>query len=274
MGGMKMKQRILAGLAAGTALFGLWMVFGGGSAFFVRFSPSEAEPASRYIGEIRAVSADGEMQDERIAPLTEITVRLLTGDRRGEEIVIRDRSLLTGAAERLRPVPGELVIMSRNLEWAGEPFYITDRYRLPALAGIMLLFAAAAVAFGSWRGVTALLGLGLTAAALVCFIVPQIAQGADAVRTSVIGASAIAVASLYLAHGINRQTSVALGGTLITLAAAAGTSSLFVWAAKLTGLGSEESFFLRAGGGIDLDLQGILLGGIILGTLGIWMTSP
>lgn len=87
---------------------------------------------------------------------------------------------------------------------------------------------------------------------------------------SMIGALVIALFSIYLAHGLNRRTTIALISTLLTLGIASGLAILFVKAGKLFGLGSEEAFYIQQLGSLaDLNLQGLLLGGIILGALGV-----
>ncbi len=79
----------------------------------------------------------------------------------------------------------------------------------------------------------------------------------------------IATVSIYVAHGFNRRTSVAVGGTLISICIAIGTSLLFVWMGKLFGVGAEETLYLQTAGIGNINLQGLLLGGIIIGALGV-----
>jgi uncharacterized membrane protein len=82
----------------------------------------------------------------------------------------------------------------------------------------------------------------------------------------VVAASLIAYLALYLAHGFSPLTTVALLGTLASLLLVVLLSWAFTWLAVLSGLG-EETQFLRAFGG-NLDWSGLLLAGMILGSLG------
>jgi uncharacterized membrane protein len=74
--------------------------------------------------------------------------------------------------------------------------------------------------------------------------------------------------SLYLAHGFNKRTSVALFGSVLTLVFAVGIDVLFVYFTKLTGMGSEESVYLQISNS-SIDLRMLLLSGIIIGVLGV-----
>lgn len=74
--------------------------------------------------------------------------------------------------------------------------------------------------------------------------------------------------ALYLAHGVNIRTTAAVLGTVTSLALTALLAFLFVEAARLTGFTSDEAIFLNATFGA-VDLRGLLLASIVIGTLGI-----
>ncbi|MDP3985398.1 MAG: YibE/F family protein [bacterium] len=165
---------------------------------------------------------------------------------------------------------GMRVVVAETIADDGARTYaVVERYRVPALVGITALFFACAVFFGRRKGLQSILGLGVTVAALAVFIVPQIADGKNPLVISLIGALIIAVVSLYFSHGFERRTSVALLGTICSLAIAAVLSLLFVGWATLFGTGSEEALFLETGAFGTFNLRGLLLGAIIIGALGV-----
>ena len=84
---------------------------------------------------------------------------------------------------------------------------------------------------------------------------------------AVTAAAVIAFASLYLTHGFNTDTTVALAGTLGSLGLTLGLSWIFFGLADFTGLASEEGLTLPLIAG-DIDLASLLLGGAIIGALG------
>ena len=175
-----------------------------------------------------------------------------------------------GLRENQRLTKGERVVLVEAGGERGEDvFYIFDRYRLTPLYLMLGLFAVLAVVFARWKGVSSLAGLALSVLVLGVYVVPQLLAGKNTFAVILIGGLIVSTVSIYLAHGFNRKTTVALAGTLITICLAMGLSAVFVWASKLFGLGSEEAFFLQSAPIQDLNLHGLLLGGIIIGTLGV-----
>jgi uncharacterized membrane protein len=137
---------------------------------------------------------------------------------------------------------------------------------LAIMAGLFFLLA---VLFGGVRGFTSVLGLGASILIILNFIVPRINAGGHPFQITLMGTFMIAAVSLYLAHGFNRRTSVAFAGTLITLSLSAGAAVVAVSLSRLYGMGSEQALYLQNGDFGDIDLRGLLLGGIMLGVLGV-----
>jgi uncharacterized membrane protein len=145
-------------------------------------------------------------------------------------------------------------------------YQYADKDRRLVLVVSALIFAAAVVALGRIRGLAALVGLVLSLGILLWFILPAIVAGEDAVLVALIGGGAIALVSLYLAHGYNPLTHVAALGAFSALVLTTGLSWLVLAVANFSGLVTEEAFFLLAIP--DLDLNGLLLAGIVLGAIG------
>jgi uncharacterized membrane protein len=146
-------------------------------------------------------------------------------------------------------------------------YFYADQERRGPLLWLALIFAAAVIALGRFRGVLALLASASTVVVLVVFIAPAVLDGRDPLLVCLVGAAAIAFVSLYLTHGINPMTTVALAGTLGALGLTLVLSIVFFELADFTGLATEEGLTLPAVVG-ELDLLGLLLGGVMLGTLG------
>jgi uncharacterized membrane protein len=156
------------------------------------------------------------------------------------------------------------------LEQEGQPtFYnIRDLERTRPMLMLVALFVLAVVAFGRWQGVRSLIGLAVSFAVIVGFVIPAIMRGRGPVPVALVGAMAIMLVSLYLSHGIGRKTTAAVVGTGLALVLTAALTAGFVAATSLTGLASEDALnaSFQAGG---LSLRGLLLAGIILGGLGV-----
>ncbi|MFG1922819.1 YibE/F family protein [Cryptosporangium sp. NPDC048952] len=149
----------------------------------------------------------------------------------------------------------------------GEPYQIADHQRGTQLWVLGAAFVLAVLAFGRWRGLSALAGLAVTFAVLLFFVVPAILHGEPPLLVAIVGSAAIMLAVLYLTHGVGTSTSVAVIGTLTSLALTGALSWLAVRALHLTGVADEQANYV----GIthDVNLQGLLLAGILIGSLGV-----
>jgi uncharacterized membrane protein len=147
-------------------------------------------------------------------------------------------------------------------------YFFIDYQRSAPLLLLGAIFAVIVVITSRWRGLTALIGLALSMVIVVEFILPAILDGKSPLAVAIVGSSAIMFPALYLAHGINARTTSAVLGTLASLALTGALALIFVEAARFTGLSSEEATFLQVTAD-QINLQGLLLGGVIIGALGV-----
>lgn len=192
------------------------------------------------------------------------TIEVTTGHDKGRtftEIVQPD------ATRQLRDGQGVVVAYApdapRDLQYS-----VTDvnrKFPLTLLAGI---FALVVVAVGRMRGVMALVALAVSFAVLALFILPAILQGSNPLLVAVVGASAIMLIALYMCHGLSARTSVAVIGTLISLLLIGLLGSLFIGWASLTG-NTDDNTGLIHGLYPHIDMSGLLLAGVIIGSLGV-----
>lgn len=147
-------------------------------------------------------------------------------------------------------------------------YSVTDVNRKFPMALLAGIFALAVVVVGRLRGVMALVALALSFLVLTFFILPAILQGSNPLVVAVIGASAIMLIALYLCHGLTARTSVAVLGTLISLLLIGLLGSLFIGWASLTG-NTDDNTGLIHGLYPSIDMSGLLLAGVIIGSLGV-----
>jgi uncharacterized membrane protein len=151
----------------------------------------------------------------------------------------------------------------------GEPAYtVIDHQRGKPLIWLLALAAAVIIAFGRWRGLSAIAGLAVSFTVLLVFVIPAILTGGPPLMVAVVGSAAIMFAVLYLTHGVNVHTSVAILGTLASLLITGLLGAAFTGFTELTGIGDEQSAFLAVFQG-NVDMRGLLLAGIIIGSLGV-----
>ena len=193
-----------------------------------------------------------------------ITVRVSEGPDDGAQVALPEFNL-TYDRTAIRISPGDKVVL--GYEASNDYYFFVDRDRRAPLVWLAALFAVVVVALGRWRGGLALVGMAATLVVLIAFAAPSVLDGNDPVLVAVVAAAVIAFASLYLTHGLNVHTTVALAGTLASLGLTLGLSWIFFGLADFTGVATEEGLTLPLIAG-DIDLASLLLGGAIIGALG------
>lgn len=164
---------------------------------------------------------------------------------------------------------GDHLRLVRQTDASGAPIYSFNDYaRGFPLALVVAAFVVAIVAVARWRGVRALLGLGIAFGVLVVFTLPALLDGKPAMPVALVSGAAILFAVLYLAHGVNLRTSSALLGTLASMVVAAVLSVIAIRMTHLTGLSEEQNTDVQAY--IQhVSITGLLLAGFIIGSLGV-----
>ena len=147
-------------------------------------------------------------------------------------------------------------------------YFFLDFDRRVPLVGLALAFSLVVVALSRWRGLAALAGLVVSLMVLIKFVLPAILAGGDPLLVAIVGGAAVMFSALYLAHGLNAATTTAVLGTLVSLSLTGLLALLFVNISIFTGAGSEEAAFLQISAQ-QVNLQGLLLASIIIGTLGV-----
>ena len=195
----------------------------------------------------------------------ELTVRIDQGPDTGQVVEQAGGDNATG-----RLAPGDGVVLAADPSAAGvqDRYQLTDSQRGRSLSALALLFAVAVVALRRLLGLLALVGLVLSSVVLVGWLVPALLSGRPPVLTATVGASAVMLSVLLLAHGPSVRTATAIVGTAASLLLALALAVAFVELSSLTGLTSEDATFVQAVFG-GLDVRGLLLAGIVIGAVGI-----
>ena len=217
---------------------------------------------------VEVLAEEEQLVAEQAQPVQRVLVEITRGSQQGRrvEILYGETTALT---DDTRVQMGDRILLEYEAGPDEEIFYITDFVRWPALLGLTLLFAAAAVAVGRWVGLRALVSMGVSLLAIAGFIIPGIISGNDPLLVCLVGSLLLMTASLYLVYGWTWKTHTALAGLTISLAATALLAVLFARFGHLAGLGSEEAGFLAHLGRVQVNLRGVLLGGIVLGAVGV-----
>ena len=228
-------------------------------------APGESEMLRAKVVEILD---EGTMwQGEFEQPYQDLRLEIISGPLKGEMVEVEYGLLGFTSRSRLFRV-GDRVLVERTRSVDNEDIYlIADYVRIGPLFWLTLLFVVVTVLLSGWQGVRSLVGVGVNLLVIVGFIVPQILAGKNPFVVALLGSVVMMGLSLYLVYGWRAKTHVAVAGLFLSLVL---TGLLALWSvelARLSGYGAEEAGFLQVAG-VQLDPRGLLLAGIMIGSLG------
>ncbi|MGW1342947.1 YibE/F family protein [Kribbella sp. NPDC002412] len=214
-------------------------------------------------GEVVSIKACAEAKDQ----CDEASVKLTSGADKGQLVPVQipktgqaaipievGQSVMLGVQSDAKTIDGRYVYVDH------------DRTKpLLLLAGI---FAIAVVALSRWRGFAALIALAVTAVMLTQFILPAILRGSNPLLVAVVGGAVIMTIAVFLTHGINAESSIALSGTIAALGMTVGLGWFFTKFCQLSGLASEGASAAQQLAP-NIDLTGLLVAGMVIGALGV-----
>lgn len=152
---------------------------------------------------------------------------------------------------------------------AAEQYSFSDFDRRSPLLWLAIAFAVLAVVLTRWRGVLAIVGVGLSILLITAFLIPALLAGSSPLLVSLVGALAVMFVTLGLTNGIGAQSLAAALGIALSLLLATGLGFLVLELAHLDGRSSEFAPVLNQASGGGLSLQGVVLAGMVVGALGV-----
>ena len=196
-----------------------------------------------------------------------VDVRLLSGADEGATTTLE---LGAGGLDPELSI-GDQVRVVENVGSGGAeaPSYsLSDFERRSPMLWLLVAFAALVIVFGRLRGALSLLGLSLSLAVVLLFIVPAILAGSSPLGVALVGSFAVMLLTIPLAHGVGPKSVAAILGTAASLLLTVLLALLFTNLAHLTGLSSEEAALLQANES-GISLEGLILAGMVIGALGV-----
>ncbi|MFN0092841.1 MAG: YibE/F family protein, partial [Acidimicrobiales bacterium] len=164
---------------------------------------------------------------------------------------------------------GDKVVLLRNAAAPASFRYSwVDFQRRTPLLLLTGLFAVVVVGVGRLQGLRALGGLVVSLGVVGAFLLPALLRGENALAAGLVTTVLVGAGALYLAHGVNPASTVALLGALAGVLVIAGLGAVFIAAARLTGLSDDSAQILRVTAQA-IDARGLLLAGAVVGALGV-----
>lgn len=204
-----------------------------------------------------------------------VTVKILSGKFKSEEVLTEN--ILTGnPAYDILLSKGDRVILhvEPKVEFIEDvndvDFFVADMERSGTLYLLTGIFFCLLLIIGRKKGVYSFLSILATAGLIFFAMTPMILNGISPIIASLIVCILATIITVYLVGGLNKKSTSAVCGTVLSLIFAAGLSILTIKLANLTGFNGEESMFLYTARQ-DLDFTGILSASIMLAALGAVM---
>jgi len=199
-----------------------------------------------------------------------VTVRLESGPDEGREtsfqIGVGGLDPEVEVNDRVRVVENAVAPGAEAVE--GQEYALSDFERRRPMLLLALLFGAVVILLARVRGVLSLIGLAVSLAVVLGFMVPAILDGKSPLAVAIVGSFAVMLTTIALAHGTGPKSLAAMLGTGASLLLTVALAVLFTNLTHLTGLSSEEALFLQTSES-GLSLEGLLLAGMVVGALGV-----
>ncbi len=228
-------------------------------------------PKQTYLnGQITAINDEQRLPGDTAGQYFYTQNLQIERDDTHEKVAVQAGTEVQPLSENQRYAVGTKVILVEQQDENGHAqFGIADTYRIPAMVWLLIGFLALVILAAGKKGFFAIVGMFMSLGVLMFFIVPHIIQGENPVLIALIGSIAVAVITVYMSHGWSMESHLAIFSMGLSLVAVGLLSYGAVHAAHLAGLGSEEAAYLQFGTTAKINLQGLLLGGMMIGALGV-----
>jgi uncharacterized membrane protein len=147
--------------------------------------------------------------------------------------------------------------------------YFVDFVRINSILWLTAMFAMAILLISRGKGLRSLLSMVFSLAIIIGYIIPHILAGDDPLRVSISGSVILLAVTLYVTYGWNLKTHAAVLSMILVLLITGALAGLFVVITRLSGSGDENALFLLQMLNTQINLRGLLLGGMIIGALGV-----
>ncbi|HVT01249.1 MAG TPA: YibE/F family protein [Patescibacteria group bacterium] len=222
-----------------------------------------------YKAKVDSIPNEGQViNDGKTNLFQDLKLKIEGGSANGKIVDVHYGDPITLTKDKELQVGDEIVLL-KSINPNGKTTYsVYDVYRFNRVIITLILFFALVILIAGIKGVGSLVGLITSLGVILLFIVPNILQGRDPLLISILGSLIILFVSTYVAHGVSKQTTVALVSTFFALFLTAFLATIATNATSLTGVGNEDIASLAIGTTSIISLKGLFLGGIIIGTLG------
>lgn len=195
-------------------------------------------------------------------------VMITEGQKKNKKVHID--MLSSSTANNLSFKEHDRVFVSFTTDASGKvTILIADYVRKQPLLILFGLFFVFVITIGRKKGLLSFIGMCFSFVIIGNFIVPAIVDGNNPILISLLGAALIIPVTFYMAHGINKKTTISVISTFGALVVTGLLAYVFVELTRLTGYAAEEATYLSFIKNGTINIRNLLLAGIIIGAMGV-----
>jgi len=200
----------------------------------------------------------------------DLQLRALTGSIVGQEFTANGIGVVEVVSGQEYQVGDRVVAVKSYSNDSQEVFYVIDIVRRGHIYLLATIFIFLVILVGRGKGLRSLLALVATMVIIMSVIAPLIINGFSPLPVALVGGIMIMAAAIYLTEGFKLISHLALISISISLIMTAGLAWLATTIMSLSGFAQEEATYLATlTQGAEINFQGLLLAGIIIGALGV-----
>ncbi len=236
-------------------------------------SANNPPPVQYEKGVVLSVSPlDQSMQKQYFMGQGElVTIKLTTGPNQG--LIVDTFNYITGKSPyEIRVQAGDKIIVAVSYDFGRTTYHVSDFDRFDYVYMLVGLFVLCLVIFGGIVGIKSVAVIGFSVLLIFKFFIGEVlAAKANLTVLTLVVCAVIATVTQVTISGWNKKTLAAILGTIGGVIIAGILSMLAVKLMHLTGLDTEEAMILKATKLVNVDFQGLLFAGMIIGALGAIM---
>lgn len=240
--------------------------------------PIEQEYVKAQVNEVREQKIQIDQESPYFNPslnvpqyirIQDITYEVLEGNNKG--IIFEAKNEITGQIfdMDLKLNDRVLILLKKWKDGTYEGF-ATDYVRNDHMLWFIIIFAAAIIAIGKWKGLRAIISLAFTVGAIFYILIPFSLQGWNPLWLAIGICAIVTVVTILIISGINKKAFSAIIGTLGGVIFAALIAFIISKISLLTGLSGEDARILYVNKP-ELNFFNIFFASIIIGALGAIM---
>lgn len=239
-------------------------------------SEPSANTQKIYKAEVLEIIEDSEKEvADQLVPYQLLRLNLKSYQENTVEVILEHGGQPMAQFEKLKLSDQVFVsfhVPSSSLDFAetitNQEASIAGYARDQQLTVLFIIFVGLVVIVNGWKGLRSLISLGLSFLVIFKVALPVLLKGVDPSLVVALLSLFIIPLTFYLTHGFVKKTHIAVVATVIALIVSSLLAVTLINTTNLSGLATEEAAFLSFEKQETLNLQGLLLAGIILGLLG------